>query len=91
MNLRRKFYTTSIQKGGIAFALAGAFAFAACKPSCPINSCQTRMVHRHGEQEFRGMPWYKKQNPRIGEKLDKPSKGVEKEMTKKRSKKIRKD
>ncbi|QHL86377.1 hypothetical protein GU926_02525 [Nibribacter ruber] len=49
------------------------------------------MVHRHGEQEFRGMPWYKKQNPRIGEKLDKPSKGVEKEMTKKRSKKIRKD
>ena len=49
------------------------------------------MVHRHGEQEFRGMPWYKKQNPRIGEKLDKPSKQVQQEMSKKKSKKVRKD
>ncbi|GAA4297851.1 hypothetical protein GCM10023183_05880 [Nibribacter koreensis] len=72
-------------------ALLAASLFTSCKAACPINSCQTRMVHRHGEQEFRGMPWYKKQNPRIGEKLDKPSKEVQKEMTKKKSKKKRKD
>ncbi len=53
---------------------------ASCRPACPINSCQTRMVHRHGEGEYRGMPWYKKQNPRIGEKLPKPSKEMKKQM-----------
>ncbi|WP_192820876.1 hypothetical protein [Rufibacter sp. LB8] len=51
-----------------------------CMPKCPINACQTRKVHRHGEQQFRGMPWYKKQNPRIGEKLKKPSKEVQQEL-----------
>ncbi|WP_210464929.1 MULTISPECIES: hypothetical protein [Rufibacter] len=38
------------------------------------------MVHRHGEGEYRGMPWYKKQNPRIGEKLPKNSKAMQKEL-----------
>ena len=38
-----------------------------CKKRCPIESCQTKMVHTHGGQEFRGMPWYKKQNPKTGE------------------------
>ena len=42
-----------------------------CKPLCPITSCQVRMEHLHGEQEFRGQPIYKKQNPKIGEKLPK--------------------
>ncbi|MFC5270220.1 hypothetical protein ACFPIB_06340 [Adhaeribacter terreus] len=41
---------------------------------CPISSCEVRMVHRHGKGEFRGSKWYKKQNPRIGEKLPKPTK-----------------
>jgi len=45
-----------------------------CKPRCPIPSCEVRMVHRHGKGEFRGSKWYKKQNPRIGEKLPKPTK-----------------
>ncbi|PVY40691.1 hypothetical protein C8E01_10632 [Pontibacter virosus] len=36
---------------------------------CPITSCQVRMEHLHGEQEYRGQPIYKKQNPKIGEKL----------------------
>jgi len=31
------------------------------------------MVHRHGKGEFRGSKWYKKQNPKIGEKLPKPT------------------
>ncbi len=40
-----------------------------CKPRCPIYSCQVRMLHRHGEQEFRGVPVYKKQNMKMGEKM----------------------
>lgn len=44
-----------------------------CKPMCPIASCEVRMVHRHGKGEFRGSKWYKKQNPKIGEKLPKPT------------------
>ena len=44
-----------------------------CKPMCPIESCHVRMVHRHGKAEFRGSKWYKKQNPKIGEKLPKPT------------------
>ncbi|MFT2011055.1 hypothetical protein ACMA1I_20465 [Pontibacter sp. 13R65] len=38
---------------------------------CPISSCQVRMVHPHGEHQFRGQPFYKKQNPKMGEKLPK--------------------
>ena len=44
-------------------------SFTACKPACPISSCKVRMVHAHGEGEFRGQPFYKKQNPKIGEKI----------------------
>ena len=40
-----------------------------CMKRCPIKSCQTKMVHEHGgiEGKVRGMPWYKKQNPKTGE------------------------
>ncbi|MFD2067505.1 hypothetical protein ACFSKU_11480 [Pontibacter silvestris] len=44
---------------------------ASCTPRCPITSCQVRMLHAHGEHEFRGQPFWKKQNPRMGEKLPK--------------------
>ena len=44
-----------------------------CK-TCPIYSCHVRMVHAHGEEEFRGQPLWKKQNPKVGEKLPKRSK-----------------
>ncbi|KAA9346173.1 hypothetical protein [Adhaeribacter soli] len=58
--------------------LFSGFLFQSCTPMCPIPSCEVRMVHRHGKGEFRGSKWYKKQNPRIGEKLPKPTKdGVE--------------
>jgi hypothetical protein len=30
-------------------------------------------VHPHGEQDYRGRPFWKKQNPKMGEKLDKVS------------------
>ena len=40
-----------------------------CKKRCPIKSCQTKMIHEHGgvKGKVRGMPWWKKQNPRTGE------------------------
>ncbi len=31
------------------------------------------MEHIHGDQEYRGQPIWKKQNPKVGEKLDKVS------------------
>ncbi len=36
-------------------------------PRCPVKSCQTQLKHVHGSKEFRGQPFYKKQNPKIGE------------------------
>ncbi|MDX5436709.1 MAG: hypothetical protein LPK03_05910 [Pontibacter sp.] len=44
-----------------------------CKPACPIVACHVRMEHIHGDQEYRGQPIWKKQNPKMGEKLDKVS------------------
>ncbi|MBT9392308.1 hypothetical protein KLP40_03960 [Hymenobacter sp. NST-14] len=37
--------------------------------TCPIESCHTRKVHFHNGSKFRGQPWFKKQNPAIGEKI----------------------
>jgi hypothetical protein len=34
---------------------------------CPVNSCRTQLKHVHGSREFRGQPFHKKQNPKIGE------------------------
>lgn len=34
---------------------------------CPVKSCRTQLKHVHGGREFRGQPFYKKQNPKIGE------------------------
>jgi len=51
----------------------GTVTLVSCKRACPIASCQVRMVHAHGEGEFRGQPIWKKQNPKMGEKLPKAS------------------
>ena len=34
---------------------------------CPVKSCKTQLKHVHGSREFRGQPFYKEQNPKIGE------------------------
>lgn len=34
---------------------------------CPVPSCHTQLKHVHGSREFRGQPFHKKQNPKIGE------------------------
>ncbi len=37
-------------------------------PRCPIPNCHTKLIHLHKETEFRGRPWWKRnQNPKIGE------------------------
>ncbi len=43
-------------------------AVASCR-TCPIESCHVRKVHLHSGVKYRGQPWYKKQNPAIGEKI----------------------
>ncbi|UYZ64085.1 hypothetical protein [Hymenobacter weizhouensis] len=37
--------------------------------TCPMVSCHTRKVHLHNGVQYRGQPFYKKQNPAIGEKI----------------------
>ena len=34
---------------------------------CPVKSCRTQLKHVHGSREFRGQPFHKEQNPKIGE------------------------
>lgn len=34
---------------------------------CPVKSCKTQLKHVHGSKEFRGQPFFKEQNPKIGE------------------------
>lgn len=50
---------------------------------CPVKSCRTQLKHVHGGREYRGQPFYKKQNPKIGEL----GSGVE-QKTRKRKPKI---
>jgi hypothetical protein len=63
-------------KTRLIFFLGIALVFStltSCK-TCPIYTCHVRMVHPHGDEEFRGQPFWKKQNPKIGEKMPKASK-----------------
>ncbi len=35
---------------------------------CPIPNCHTKMMHKHESSDFRGRPWYcRNQNPKIGQ------------------------
>lgn len=43
-------------------------------PRCPIKSCNTQLKHQHkhlGSREYRGQPFYKRQNPKIGQNYQK--------------------
>ncbi len=58
----------------LSFLLTGCFAFSPKK--CKMQGCQVRMVHAHGGQEFRGQPfWKRNQNPKIGQDF-KPGKDM---------------
>jgi hypothetical protein len=71
----------------ILIFLVSILSFTACKPACPIYSCHTRKQHLHGKKVYRGQPIFKKQNPRIGEKLpNKPTRDDQKSQRKARKK-----
>jgi hypothetical protein len=61
----------------------------ACKPACPIQSCHTRKVHLHGKKQYRGQSIWKKQNPRIGEKMGR-KKAQDNQESRKKEPKIKK-
>ena len=76
--LETKNYTVSLGEGGYpvnhhqpaAFVTIGIRYNIPDTPRCPIKSCRTQLKHRHkhlGSKEYRGQPFYKKQNPKIGE------------------------
>ncbi|MBF9238935.1 hypothetical protein I2I05_16145 [Hymenobacter sp. BT683] len=44
------------------------FIASSCR-TCPIETCHVRKVHLHSGNKYRGQPWFKKQNPAIGEKI----------------------
>ncbi|NDK54412.1 hypothetical protein [Pontibacter fetidus] len=46
-----------------------ALSVSSCRPACPIMQCNVRMVHPHGEGIYRGVPIWKKQNMKYGEKV----------------------
>jgi hypothetical protein len=48
--------------------VVGLLLVASCR-TCPMQSCHTRKVHLHNGTKYRGQPWFKKQNPAIGEKI----------------------
>ncbi|MBJ6111197.1 hypothetical protein JAO73_19400 [Hymenobacter sp. BT523] len=37
--------------------------------TCPIESCHTRKVHLHSGVKYHGQPFWKMQNPAIGQKI----------------------
>ncbi|MBC7921366.1 MAG: hypothetical protein H7Z75_09790 [Ferruginibacter sp.] len=56
----------------------------ACKPPrCPIDSCHVRMRHSHGNQQYRGVPWWKRnKDPKYGQEYRDPNEGDQKKAVK---------
>lgn len=48
--------------------VVGLLLVTSCR-TCPMVACHTRKVHLHNGTKYRGQPWFKKQNPAIGEKI----------------------
>lgn len=53
---------------------------------CPVKSCRTQLKHVHGSREFRGQPFFKEQNPKIGELHQQQGKNKEKKLSKRKGK-----
>ncbi|MBX2842021.1 MAG: hypothetical protein KTR26_09625 [Flammeovirgaceae bacterium] len=71
MNIHKRIWLKSVIR--IAFILI----LTSCGPKmCPLqpsnkgkSGCMVRMRHYHGGELYRGLPWYRKQNLRYGEKV----------------------
>jgi hypothetical protein len=72
-----------------AFLIVFIALLVSCKPACPIQSCHVRKVHLHGKKQFRGQPLWKKQNPRIGEKMGR-KKAQDNQESRQKERKIKK-
>lgn len=53
----------------LLFVTLISLSFFSCRPACPIMQCNVRMVHPHGEGEYRGVPIWRKQNLKYGEQV----------------------
>ena len=56
----------------------------ACKPPrCPLDSCHVRMRHSHGNQPYRGVPfWKRNKDPKYGQDYRSPNEGDQKKAAK---------
>lgn len=71
---RMAYPETNVYRGttfevGVGFTFNSRLYIPVGRGNCPIPSCHVRKKHTHDGVEFRGQPWYKMQNPHIGEKL----------------------
>jgi hypothetical protein len=73
----------------LTFLISCMLLLSACRPACPIQSCHIRKVHLHGKKQFRGQPLWKKQNPRIGEKMGRKN-AQDNQESRKKERKIKK-
>lgn len=62
-------YRATTLEVGVGFTFNSRLYIPIGRGNCPIPSCHVRKRHTHEGVEFRGQPWYKMQNPHIGEKL----------------------
>ena len=71
----------------LLFSVLLSVGISSCMPACPVNSCHVRKQHLHGKKKYRGQPIWKKQNPRIGERLPKKQSDDQKSQKKDQKKK----
>ena len=57
--------------------------------TCPMESCHVRKVHMHNGVRYRGQPFWKMQNPAIGEKIKVNSEGNNKRRSSDHSKSLK--
>ncbi len=62
-------YRATTFEVGVGFTYNSRLYIPVGRGSCPILSCHVRKKHVHDGVEYSGQPWYKMQNPHIGEKL----------------------
>ncbi|MBC7447170.1 MAG: hypothetical protein H7330_03860 [Hymenobacteraceae bacterium] len=62
-------YRATTFEVGVGFTYNSRLYIPVGRGNCPIPSCHVRKRHSHDGVDYGGQPWYKMQNPHIGEKL----------------------
>lgn len=69
--MRLKIHTILFAMLMMGLSSCGCFTFS--PPRCRVDGCHVRMIHAHGGQDFRGQPfWKRNQNPKVGQGFKKP-------------------